>query len=396
VPHLFVAKITIYLKVHSRYVSEVTGRSIFFYWYLVVTLVFCSCCIGTPSDSVSEVINPSFNQTPAPTFPPVSTPSIAAPSQNGTVRSEGQSIQSTGGTGGIATITATYAFPFAYLGTVTVTVPVNASVYWEARRADKYVTVSSTTPSDEWIPAFYLSFINAKSQEDLYGNILREFRKVKEEHDLDQDQYLELLTVFVQSMPYQTEHSAPKFPVETLVENGGDCDDKSLLLAALLAREGYNVTLFYFDEEKHTAVGVADADFPYLSTGYAYIETTSSSYIGIAPVGLEGGRRIRSIPMVIRVGDGTQAYTGGNQTKAIGDAFTCSKGVLVSCLSPASDSGGINATITIDGTEYRLPPGTEQMNQDCAESLLIYQAIAAGSHDRSGTYLWLSDHHLLS
>ena len=57
-----------------------------------------------------------------------------------------------------------------------------------------------------------------------------------------------------------------------LVENVGDCDDKAILLAGLLARENYSVVLFKFGPEKHMAIGVKSDAFPYKSTGFTYVE----------------------------------------------------------------------------------------------------------------------------
>jgi hypothetical protein len=47
----------------------------------------------------------------------------------------------------------------------------------------------------------------------------------------------------------------PNFPVETLVEEGGDCEDNSILLAALLTALGYNVIII--DIDGHIGVGVS-------------------------------------------------------------------------------------------------------------------------------------------
>jgi len=47
-----------------------------------------------------------------------------------------------------------------------------------------------------------------------------------------------------------------KYPVETPVERG-DCEDKSILLAAILRALGYRTALLVFpDDPGHMAVGV--------------------------------------------------------------------------------------------------------------------------------------------
>lgn len=51
-------------------------------------------------------------------------------------------------------------------------------------------------------------------------------------------------------IPYEAEIEGseyPKYPVETIVENCGDCEDKSILCASILSLKGFNVSLVKFD-----------------------------------------------------------------------------------------------------------------------------------------------------
>lgn len=69
----------------------------------------------------------------------------------------------------------------------------------------------------------------------------------------------EFVVSFVQHLPYTPDRVAtgydewPKYPLETLIE-GGDCEDTSVLMAALLRQMGYDVVLFLLP--RHVAVGV--------------------------------------------------------------------------------------------------------------------------------------------
>ena len=108
---------------------------------------------------------------------------------------------------------------------------------------------------------------------------------------LDADRYAELLTVFVQSLTYQTDpvDLEPKFPVETFVDGAGDCDDKTLLLAGLLAREGYDVTDPSVRAREARCARHQSADIGYLDTGYAFTETTTGGFVGMVPDSLAAG-----------------------------------------------------------------------------------------------------------
>jgi transglutaminase-like putative cysteine protease len=77
----------------------------------------------------------------------------------------------------------------------------------------------------------------------------------------------------------------PKYPLETLVDKKGDCEDQSILAAALLATMGYKVALLILPI--HVAVGIADFDdkpgsrvvHPTTGVRYLYTETTAPNWL---------------------------------------------------------------------------------------------------------------------
>ncbi|MHB9288132.1 hypothetical protein ACKVMT_13970 [Halobacteriales archaeon Cl-PHB] len=104
-----------------------------------------------------------------------------------------------------------------------------------------------------------------------------------------------------------------KYPVETLVEGAGDCEDTSALLAALLDRLGYHVALLALWEADHMAVGVAtdppaDATtFEAAGTTYVYQETVEPGWaLGEVPPNYAGVD-----PEVLVVSDRTQPSPSG-------------------------------------------------------------------------------------
>lgn len=112
-------------------------------------------------------------------------------------------------------------------------------------------------------------------------------RKAKA-HRLTKWQTLEMVVAFVQQLEYVREEGEyPKFPIETLAEKGGDCEDTSLLLAALLRTMGYDAILV--NPPGHMSVALACSDCEgrsYHRNGrkYYYIETTGPGFaIGEIP-----------------------------------------------------------------------------------------------------------------
>ncbi|MDK2975509.1 MAG: hypothetical protein PWP08_1880, partial [Methanofollis sp.] len=177
-----------------------------------------------------------------------------------------------------------FVFPFED-SRYRLSVPVDAAVYSGARNGSKSAVLYREIPDDEWIATYYQAFADDPHQESLYSGLLDALSSIRDERGLDSDRYLELIAAFVQSIPYE-DHPAgapPKFPVETVAERAGDCDDRSLLLAALLARAGYDVVLLDFTADSHMGVGVAADANTYGSTGYAFIETTDVNFVGVVP-----------------------------------------------------------------------------------------------------------------
>jgi len=99
---------------------------------------------------------------------------------------------------------------------------------------------------------------------------------------------------FVQALPYTSDKVTtgfdeyPRYPIETLVDNGGDCEDTSILTAALLNEMGYEVVLLELPQ--HMGVGVKWADghpgtyVLYEGAKYYYLETSGRGWkIGQLP-----------------------------------------------------------------------------------------------------------------
>lgn len=286
-----------------------------------------------------------------------------------------------------------FTFPFQKT-TVTITARVNASVYYGAKNGDKFATVPEGVAPADAAPDYYRAFIEDPRQEEMYRDLLGTFRAVRQEHGFTDDEYLELLTVFVQSLPYDnvtgTRPDTPaRFPAETLIDGTGDCDDKSLLLAGLLAREGYDTALLLFLPEHHMAIGVKDHDIQYGDTGYLYVETTGISLVGVLPSNLSQSPKyvpdgqsphpvpLESIPLVIREGNGSRAYSCAGETTFI----TRQKETVDMVISGLRQQ--LNASSEEDPVRYR----------GLMEAYYVYTGIhntlATRLFDREGEYQYL-------
>ena len=205
---------------------------------------------------------------------------------------------------------------------LTLSLPVNVSVYEGAKQAEKATTIYGNISKEIWLAQGYRAMVNDPAQDSLYTAFLNESNKIRLRYELSDDEYLELINAYVQSLRYETREQNPaKFPIETLVDRAGDCDDKSMLLAGLLSREGYPVALLLFGPESHMAVGVGSDDFLYKNTGYAFIETTNYSFVGIPADKLGENLTLYSDPFIIPVSNGTKFYRSGNETRYIHNMY---------------------------------------------------------------------------
>jgi hypothetical protein len=287
-----------------------------------------------------------------------------------------------------------YTFPFEKT-VITVTSPVDPSIYIGAKTADKETIVRGNVSDDILIQRTYLAMIDDPSQDQFFTSLIRDLRSIRDKYNLDDDEYLELATVFVQSIRYETiSENPPKFPVETFVDASGDCDDKSLLLAGILSREGYNVSLLSFAPETHMAVGIVCPGGEYQHTGYAFIETTNLSFAGVPTEILGGGIPLRSSPRVIPVGNGTKTYGSCGETLSLNSVYKSSeqevKDLTARIDSLKTEMDGYYAKRDVNNYNLRVPlyNDLQRKRQQYAE---LHNYILDHQYDRKGTYTYVKN-----
>jgi len=110
---------------------------------------------------------------------------------------------------------------------------------------------------------------------------------------------VECAVVFVQSIPYTTDADTkaksdyPRFPIETVVDGSGDCEDHAILLAAVTHDLGYDTILLNYPD--HVAVGIAGDQaiqgtyYEWRGKRFYFVETTSTGWeLGQLPEKYEG------------------------------------------------------------------------------------------------------------
>ena len=125
------------------------------------------------------------------------------------------------------------------------------------------------------------------------GNLTREFQNVFKRHrEWSKQDRIDFVLSFVQSLPYTLDDVTTgydefrRYAIETLIEGGGDCEDTTILVAAILRGLGENTALIF--TPGHIALGVSGnftgTSVTHNGTKYYYCETTGTGWtVGTLP-----------------------------------------------------------------------------------------------------------------
>jgi hypothetical protein len=270
------------------------------------------------------------------------------------------------------TRTVTWDFPFRS-ATRTVTVGVDES-YLAAARALR----TSDVFAGEGIlhAAFVSSLVHAEADGPFVGKAAAGFRRLKSYLRLDDDEYVELITRAVQSIPYGTPEPEIGLPVEVLVDRRAVCTDKSILLAALLLHEGYDAAIWDFPSQRHVAAGVRGNAGGMRGTGYAFLETTRPSYVNEVGEEYAGIGPTTRPPQLIALG-GMRVYSADAQSTAIADALSRQRD-LSRILAPYGE-----LAVAATGKWRGLYAGMARQHEDASQ---LAAALEALSDDRPAAY----------
>ena len=169
----------------------------------------------------------------------------------------------------------------------------------------------------------YSVYVTHPYDDEYINTIIRKFNLIALETHLTEEDKVNLVISFVQSLPYTVDSVTtsfdeyPRYPLETLVDDGGDCEDTSILTASLLKAMNYDVILIAPPE--HMAVGVSlDSYGSYWeidSVKYFYLETTGEGWqIGEYPDDLEKlayTYELNPVPMCVH--EWTSKWNGYNR-----------------------------------------------------------------------------------
>lgn len=170
----------------------------------------------------------------------------------------------------------------------------------------------------------YSIYVTHPYDDEYINTIIQKMNFIALDRGYSELEKINLIISFVQSMPYTSDNVTtpydeyPRYPLETLVDNGGDCEDSSILTASLLKSMNYDLILI--NPPGHMAVGVnVEAYGSYWTVNeeqYFYLETTAEGWeIGDIPEDYSDASAYiyELVPIPICTTDWTASWKGTSQ-----------------------------------------------------------------------------------
>lgn len=173
----------------------------------------------------------------------------------------------------------------------------------------------------------YWNFVSDPYSNQSVSLVTDRLMLVSDIEGFSQYERVEFAVAFVQGLPYTYDNVStpydeyPRFPWETIYADGGDCEDTTILLAAMLEKMGYDAVMLLLPHHMAAGVECDPSDFDYNVTyyesggrKYCYIETTGEGWkVGVMPGEFEGGE----VKVVALRGTRPEIYVGFGRARPL-------------------------------------------------------------------------------
>ncbi|MHB8164198.1 MAG: transglutaminase-like domain-containing protein [Methanoregula sp.] len=169
----------------------------------------------------------------------------------------------------------------------------DSSYSWKVTIPKSLYDYYRAQPHDLSKQTTYKNYAISSNDKPYLNAMITKFRESGKNNGYSESETIMNVIAFVQSFPYFKDDVStkyddyPRYPIETLVDNGGDCEDTAILTAALLREMGYGVVLV--NPTGHMAVGVkcnscSGTSYTFNGDKYYYLETTGTGFkVGEVP-----------------------------------------------------------------------------------------------------------------
>jgi hypothetical protein len=212
----------------------------------------------------------------------------------------------------------------------------------------------------------------------------------------DDEDFANGVLMIVHQIPYE-ETIPPKYPVETIVANNGDCALFSYIAASIMVAGGLNAVLFYYESVNHMNIGVSLSNEPQYARGdnYYVLHGGTKYYMAECTGGdWQEGWRVGECPDDLQNAT-LQVITLENcEQSAPGQVSASYK-----TLAGSAASLDVSSSFLIQGTAVTLSGVLSPPLQNASVTIYIkanglpWSQLSVISTDSSGhfTYVWLAE-----
>ena len=183
----------------------------------------------------------------------------------------------------------------------------------------------------------------------------------------DDEDFTNAVLMIVHQITYEVT-VPPKYPVETLVEEKGDCDIFSYVAASILKAGGLNVVLLYYESQSHMNIAVSLSHTPHDTRGQVYYVTVNGAQYYMAETtggDWENGWRVGECPDELKNAPVQTITLENSEQSTFGQVSASYQNLASSSISLAISSAFLiqGSVVTITG---QLSPALQN------ETIVIY------------------------
>jgi hypothetical protein len=169
----------------------------------------------------------------------------------------------------------------------------------------------------------------------------------------DDEDFTNGALMIVHQIPYE-QTTLPLYPVETMVDNKGDCDLFSFIAASIIKAGGLDVVLLYYEQEAHMNIGVSLPSQPRNARGdIIYVTNNNIKYYMAECTGgnWQDGWRVGECPDELRDASAQIILLDGYEQTSTGQVSTSFASLAAATLTLTSSTAYIiqGNTVTLSG-----------------------------------------------
>jgi hypothetical protein len=210
----------------------------------------------------------------------------------------------------------------------------------------------------------------------------------------DDEDFANGVLMIVHQIPYEVTLPA-KYPVETIVDNKGDCDLFSFIAASIMMAHGLDVVLLYYESETHMNIGVRLSHAPADARDQAFYVTHNGNEYYVAECtggNWQTGWRVGECPDMLKNASVQVITTENSEQIAPGQVSSSYQMLASSSISLNVSPSGLVLGNTVAFSGQITPAlGNETVTIYMRANSLPWQILGTAKTDSYGRYAFVWD-----